>query len=41
MTELVALFDVLGNFESIYVGKMLCCLTSRVNDKSTIHIDII
>ena len=41
MTELVARFDVLGNFASIYVGKMLSCLRPRVVDKSTIHMDIV
>ena len=41
MTELVARFDVLGNFASIYVGKMLSCLRPGVVDKSTIHMDIV
>ena len=36
MTELVARFDVLGNFASIYVGKMLSCLRPRV-----VHLDIV
>ena len=36
MTELVARFDVLGNFASIYLGKMLGCLRPRV-----VHMDML